>query len=386
MFNLTHMLKLLILLLIVLPAIFSSFIPIQIQALLYSISLSIKSILIFIVPFIVFALTFSSASSLKTDTFKFIILLLFTVCLSNLLSSLLAYFAGCIMFNNIRVIPNIEQVKDGLSPLWHFKLPIMISNFQALFLGFACGIVSSYASPEKGKIIGDKLLKGALFFLKKVLSPIIPIFILGFVLKLLHDQVLSTMFNSYFIILITTIFITYFYIFLLYGAASSFKIKDWLMSINNMLPAFITAITTMSSSMAMPMTLMGSEKNTKERNVTFSVIPATVSIHLIGDCFFIIILTLAITSSFNEHSLNITDHAVFLFFFLLSKFAIAAVPGGGIIVMLPVLEQHLKFSPAMLSLITALYMLLDPIITSANVMGNGAFSMLFTKFYKKLKK
>ncbi|WP_339045557.1 cation:dicarboxylate symporter family transporter [Candidatus Mesenet endosymbiont of Agriotes lineatus] len=380
------MLKLLILVLIALLALFSNFIPTQIQALLYSISLSIKSILIFVIPFIVFTLTLSSSSNLKTNTFKFIILLLFTVCLSNLLSSLLAYFAGYIILKDTSVIPNIAQVKDDLSPLWHFKLPTMISNFQALFLGFVFGVILSYASPEKGKIIGDQLLKGALFFLKRVLSPIIPIFILGFVLKLLHDQVLSTMFNSYFISLIITTFVTYFYVFLLYGTANSFKIKDWLMSINNMLPAFITAITTMSSSAAMPMTLVGSEKNTKERDIIFSVIPATVSIHLIGDCFFIIILTLVIISSFNEHSLNIADHAVFLFFFLLSKFAIAAVPGGGIIVMLPVLEQYLKFSPAMLSLITTLYMLLDPIITSANVMGNGAFAMLFTKLYKKLKK
>ncbi len=333
-------------------------------------------------PFIVFTLTFSSTTNLKTDAFKFIALLLSTVCLSNLISSLLAYSAGYVILKNISITSNITLIQDELFSLWSIKLPTVISNFQALFLGFACGITSSKTFPKKGKAISDKLLKIAFFALKRVLTPIIPVFILGFTLKLQHDQILSVIFGNYFVIFITIIFITYFYIFLLYGIANSFKIKGWFVSINNMLPAFITAITTMSSSVAMPMTLEGSEKNTKEHSIVFTAVPTTVSIHLIGDCFFIIILTLAITSSFNQYSLTAIDHVIFLLYFLLSKFAIAAVPGGGIIVMLPILEQYLKFSPTMLSFITALYILLDPIITSANVMGNGAFTMLFTKLYK----
>ena len=71
----------------------------------------------------------------------------------------------------------------------------------------------------------------------------------------------------------------------------------------------------------------------------------------------------------------------FAFYFVLAKFAVAAVPGGGVLVMLPVLEQHLGFNPMMLSLITTLYIIIDPLITSANVMGNGAFAMFFSKVY-----
>ena len=42
--------------------------------------------------------------------------------------------------------------------------------------------------------------------------------------------------------------------------------------------------------------------------------------------------------------------------------------------MLPILEQYLGFNAEMLSLITALYILFDPIITSVNILGNGAFA------------
>ena len=44
--------------------------------------------------------------------------------------------------------------------------------------------------------------------------------------------------------------------------------------------------------------------------------------------------------------------------------------------MLPILEQYLEFNSDMLSLITALYILFDPIITSANVLGNGTFAKI----------
>ncbi len=128
--------------------------------------------------------------------------------------------------------------------------------------------------------------------------------------------------------------------------------------------------------------LKEAKKNAKQPDIASSVVPITASFHLVGDCFFIIILSMIIASGY---SLFTIDYVTFLPYFLLFKFAIVAVPAGGIMVMLPILEKYLKFSPEMLSLITALYIVFDPIITSANVMGNGAFTMMFAKLYDKLK-
>ena len=47
--------------------------------------------------------------------------------------------------------------------------------------------------------------------------------------------------------------------------------------------------------------------------------------------------------------------------------------------MLPILDKYLGFNTEMLSLITALYILFDPFITSANVLGNGAFARIIDK-------
>ena len=47
--------------------------------------------------------------------------------------------------------------------------------------------------------------------------------------------------------------------------------------------------------------------------------------------------------------------------------------------MLPVLESYLGFNAEMLSLITAVYILFDPVITCANVLGNGVFAKVIDK-------
>ncbi|MCA4774942.1 cation:dicarboxylase symporter family transporter [Wolbachia endosymbiont of Mansonella ozzardi] len=376
------MLQLLILLTIIASVVFFGYLaPIEAKIFLYSVSLSIKEILLFVMPFIVFALIFSSINDLKQSAIKFILLLVIMIFLSNLVSSLIAYSIGHFLLKNTYSIQDITY-EETIAPLWSFKLPLLLSNFHALAYGFISSLIVSVLLPKKSKELSRKMSGLTSFVLKVFLIPVIPVFVLGLALKMQHDQVLSIIFKDCSIIFVIIISVTYFYVFLLYGAANSFKITNWITSISNMMPAFITAISTMSSSATMPLTLEGSKKNVKQPDVASSVILMTSGFHLVGDCFFIIILSVVITSGY---ALSTTDYVTFLLYFLLFKFAIAAVPAGGIIAMLPVLERYLKFSPEMLSLIAALYVVFDPIITSANVMGNGAFTIMFIKLYDKLR-
>jgi len=131
---------------------------------------------------------------------------------------------------------------------------------------------------------------------------------------------------------------------------------------------------------------MAEEKTTKNKEKTNFVEPSTVNFHLVGDCIAIPIFAMAIMVSFGYAVPSITDYAMFVLFFVIAKFGVAAIPGGGILVMWPVLANQLGFTSDMLSFIHALYVMFDCIITSVNVMGNGAFAMLFTKAYKQTAK
>ena len=165
----------------------------------------------------------------------------------------------------------------------------------------------------------------------------------------------------------------------MYFLLSNCKLRGLFNSIKNMLPAAISGFSTMSSAASMPLTIIGVENNTKLKDLARSVVPATVNIHLIGDCFAIPILAYAVLKNYSMVEPSLVQYIIFAVYFVLAKFSVAAVPGGGVIVMLPILEAHLGFNAEMLSLITALYILFDPVITCVNVLGNGAFAKMMDK-------
>jgi Na+/H+-dicarboxylate symporter len=90
-------------------------------------------------------------------------------------------------------------------------------------------------------------------------------------------------------------------------------------------------------------------------------------------------VALVISFSFGNWLPDLSHCLIFALHFVVAKFAVAAVPGGGILVMLPILEKYLGFTPDMLGLITAVYVLFDSFITGCNVAGNGSFAIIFDR-------
>jgi Na+/H+-dicarboxylate symporter len=140
----------------------------------------------------------------------------------------------------------------------------------------------------------------------------------------------------------------------------------------------------MSSAAALPLSLKAAKSNLHNEDNAAIIIPASVNIHLVGDCFFIPLVALAIIISFGQELPNIFTYTSFAIQFVVAKFAVAAVPGGGILVMLPILQSQLGFSADMLGVITALYVLFDPFITACNIAGNGALAIAFDKIAANL--
>jgi Na+/H+-dicarboxylate symporter len=349
--------------------------PLLIQQGLYSISLTVKSIIIALLPFIIFGLLFKASVTLASNATKIIGLILLLVCCSNLLSTFLSHYFGVWVYNfDLEII--LPKEETGLKPLWMIDLPVLIANDKAMFAGIILGIISARVYPEKAikiaaifELIVNKVLRSFTY--------IVPLFIAGFIAKLHYDDVIGVIIKDYASILIIIALAQFGYIFLAYLLFNG--PRKFITSIKNMMPAAITGFTAMSSAVSMPLTIIGVEKNAENKDLARSVVPATVNIHLIGDCFAIPILAYAMLKSFGIAEPSLMNYMIFAFYFVLAKFSVAAIPGGGIIVMLPILEAYLGFTVEMMSLITALYILFDSVITCANVFGNGVFAKMIEK-------
>ena len=227
----------------------------------------------------------------------------------------------------------------------------------------------------------NKLANG---FLKRVFIPFLPLFILGFIFKLEYEHLLQTSLTLYGPILVLVVFSQWLYISFWYLVASRFSLKKFLFYLKNVLPASLVGFSTISSAAAMPVLLLSTEKNLNNPEKARMLVPAIINIHTLGSAIGIPILSLATILTFGLPIPSISTFAIFALYTALAKYAVAAVPGGVIIVVAPILEAHLGFSSDMVGLITAVYLICDPFGTTANVTANGAFPILFTKLHEKL--
>jgi Na+/H+-dicarboxylate symporter len=306
------------------------------------------------------------------------------MCLSNFCSTLLSYSVGKAIYHWDLSIA-LPQESTGLTPSWDFHFPKLIGNDKAMFAGIFFALACSWLRPALAAHLSqlfEKAVSQALFFL----TAIIPFFVGGFVVKLVADQVIANIVFDYSLIFSLVALSQFTYIALIYLFCNRFNIAAFVENLKNMLPAAIAGFSSMSSAAALPLTMMGTEKNTKNKPLTRLAIPLTVNAHLIGDCFAIPIFAFAVMKNYGLAEPQLTSYLLFALYFVIAKFSVAAIPGGGVIVMLPILESYLGFTSPMASLITALYILFDPVITCANVCGNGAFALFLNKLQAKVLK
>ena len=150
--------------------------------------------------------------------------------------------------------------------------------------------------------------------------------------------------------------------------------------IKNLITPCLVGFTSMSSAAAMPLSIKAAsdslEQNNQDKPKLF--VPLISNIHLIGDGVFVPTIAFILANSFGYETPNIAVYAIFGVYFVIAKFAVAGVPGGGILVMLPILEQYFGMTGEMLSLITAIYIIFDSFITTINISGNIIFSVLLS--------
>lgn len=360
----------------------NSFIPIIAKQFFLSMSLSLKEILMFMIPFIIFSSVYSAFAKIRGKAIYFVALLLGAVVLSNFVSvGIAGIFGYFVLFANNNIAHNPQEIV-GLTPLWQFSIPKLVSNNVILLLSLVLACINQpiiEKQTNKATNISKKIVK---IFLMKFFIPLLPVFIFGFLIKLLTDDIIGDVLAvnpAAFLYMILTL-IAYLSIIVL-SAVWLYKKKTTEILRNLIAPA-ITAFTTMSSAAALPFSIKAAEANTGNKDVSDVVMPVTVNIHMIGDSICIPIMAMILLIAFGHPIPTLAGYLIFAMTFVITKFSGAGVPGGSIIVMIPVLESCLGFTSEMTALITICYMLLDPICTAGNVIGNNLFVIHFNKLYR----
>jgi Na+/H+-dicarboxylate symporter len=267
-----------------------------------------------------------------------------------------------------------------------FTLPIkkIIENNVALLAGLVTGIVLAFLQNAR-LIQGFKTARETTVrVLRKTLTPIIPIFILGFMLKLQKENVMEQMILVYSKIFIVILMTMIAYIFTMYVVLAKGNVYKAVRYMQAFFPAAITAFSTMSSMAAYPLTLECAQKISTTPRLTQGILTSTVNIHLMGVGIAIPIMAMSVLMYFGHPFPSFTLYSIFALHLIMAKFSVAAIPGGSMVIAIPILQDYLGFTSDMSALMMSLYVLIDPFSTTTNVLGNGAFSLIMTNLFKPM--
>ena len=149
-------------------------------------------------------------------------------------------------------------------------------------------------------------------------------------------------------------------------------------------PAYITAISTMSSAatLAVALNCVGKSKILRKDMVNFGI-PLFANVHLCGsvltEVFFVMVVSQILYGSL------LSVGTIILFSLLLGIFAIGApgVPGGTVMASLGIISGILGFDEAGIALMLTIFALQDSFGTACNITGDGALALILNGIFKK---
>ncbi|MFA5250875.1 MAG: cation:dicarboxylase symporter family transporter [Parachlamydiales bacterium] len=360
--------------------------PMAFHQALYTFSLLIKDLLLWILPFTVFFFIANALASFEKKAPLFVFALFAFEALSNFTSVWYAYSCGQLTTNTLPEL-KASAISDTFSSLWRLSIlkPLWWSADKGTFAGIACGLLAAFNFPKLKAFIALGKSRSE-WLLTRFFSRLIPLFVVGFVAKMYKTRILNQIAGQYADLLLWLVLILAAYICLLFLLGSGASLKAFFRHLKNMLPAAGIAFSSGCSLSTMPWTIAGASKNLDDPDLAKTIIPATTNIQQVGDCIANSFLCFLIYYHFNGFPPSLSLWLMFSLVFVLARFATAAVIGGSIFIMLPIYESYLGFTPEMIAIILAFNVILDPLITCSNVIANGALCRVFERLWAKILK
>ena len=364
--------------------ILADFLPLELQQLFYTISLLIKELLIWLMPLTICAFIANTVRTFKKQAIVFIISLVIFEAISNFTSVWYAYFAANLVSDTMQPF-GTKIFSAEFRALWQLPLvkPNWWSSDKGALFGVILGCIAAFNSNKLLEQSIDRSYRLMEWLLVNVFARLIPLFILGFAAQMYQMNILNHILTNYANLIFWLVLFLLSYILFLFVLGSSWSLINVVRHIKNLLPAGSIALTSGCSLSTMPWTIEGTAKNLQNKNLAKVIIPATTNIQQVGDCVVNAFLCFLIYRNFFGYNPDLFTWVQFSCVFVLARFVTAAILGGSIFIMLPIYETYLNFNTEMIAIILALNVVLDPIVTSCNVIANGALCRVFEVVWTK---
>ncbi|UTR06911.1 dicarboxylate/amino acid:cation symporter [Alkalihalobacillus sp. LMS6] len=337
----------------------------------------IGSFIFFMVPLIILFFIAAGIANLGKGGGKLLGATISIAYVSTILAGMFAVTVAMIIFPMIGLSGTEATAPEGLDALIDFELEPIFGVLTALVLAFVLGIGIAATESITFKRVVDEGQKIVELVIRKVILPLLPFYIAGVLAEMAYEGAVFETLSVFAIVLILAISMHLIWLIVQYTIAGVVNGENPFRLMKNMIPAYVTALGTMSSAATIPVTVNAVKKNRIKDSIANFVVPLCANIHLSGST--ITILTAATAVMYMMPGLEFPGFIGMIPVILtLGIIMIAApgVPGGAVMAAVGILSSMLGFNEAAIALMIAIYLAQDSFGTATNVTGDGAIALI----------
>ena len=344
-------------------------------------------VIFFLVPLIILGFIAPSIAHLRSNASK---MLLFAFGIAYLSSIGASFFGAAVGY---QVIPHLDIASDANAlkalpeNMLKIDIPPVMNVMTALVLAALIGLATAWVKSDEFIRLLDTFQKIVLELVKKILLPVLPVFIFSNFCILSYQGAVTKQLPVFLSILLVVIVCHYIWLALLYGIASIYSRKNGWNVLKYYGPAYLTALGTMSSAATLGVALHCAHKSPiLRKEISDVTVPLFANIHLCGSILTETVFVMTVSKLM--YGTLPDPFTLVLFILLLGLFAIGApgVPGGTVLASLGLIISVLQFDEAGTALLLTIFALQDSFGTACNVAGDGALTLITDTYEKKMEK
>ena len=342
-------------------------------------------VIFFLVPLIILGFIAPSIAHLRSNASK---MLLFAFGIAYLSSVGASFFGAAVGY---QVIPHLDIASDANAlkalpeNMLKIDIPPVMNVMTALVLAALIGLATAWVKSDEFVRLLDTFQKMVLELVKKVLLPVLPVFIFANFCILSYQGAVTKQLPVFLSILLVVIVCHYIWLGLLYGIAALYSRKNSWKILKYYGPAYLTALGTMSSAATLGVALNCAHKSpVLRKEISDVTVPLFANIHLCGSILTETVFVMTVSQLL--YGTMPSPFTLTLFILLLGLFAIGApgVPGGTVLASLGLIISVLHFDEAGTALLLTIFALQDSFGTACNVAGDGALTLITDTYEKKI--
>lgn len=339
-------------------------------------------LLFFTVPLLILFFITSGIAALPQNSGKLLGRTLGIAYLSTIAAGTLAFLVATLVIPMLAPAAADLASTEGvnLTPYIEMNIPPVMSVMSALALAFIFGLGIASTQATSLKQLSDQGRDIIQLLLTKIIIPFLPLYIAGVFAQMAAAGTVFVTLKTFGIVLVLAIVLHWVWICSLFVMAGIKAGKSPLGLSKNMLPAYFTALGTMSSAATIPVSLQATKNNGVKDDVANFTVPLCATVHLSGST--ITIVSCAVAVIMMKSNLEIPSLFTMIPFILtlgVVMLAAPGVPGGAVMSAVGLLGSMLGFGEGAIALMIALYMAQDSFGTACNVTGDGAIALLVDK-------